>query len=406
MSQFTKQPQSSQPQASQPQTRKSEADDAPAPWLSVKAGALGSLRVTLREKSIAGIMIFAVLFYGFFYPSAYDSQVASGLNVVVVDEAQTPLSHALTQRVQALQMLDVVQVTPSFSEASAQVSARKADAIFYLSKNFERSVLKGEQGGVALYLSGAYLLRTKTAGNELRSVLSQSIMEAVQPIAEGLGAGRLPIEVQHIALFNEKQGYGSYVVPAVSPLIVQQTLLLGVGMLVSLMLGVQGFRMNTRGFVGVLLTACTIGVLGCFYYFGFVFWFWDYPRGGNLVGMLIATPIYIGSAAALALLLGSFFDKPERPAQMMVCLSVPFFMLSGISWPLAAMPEWLVFLARFIPSTEGIALFVKLNQMGARLDEVAGELLRLLLLFLGYGLAAWWRLVVRHQSANKSSIPA
>lgn len=54
-----------------------------------------------------------------------------------------------------------------------------------------------------------------------------------------------------------------------------------------------------------------------------------------------------------------------------VFTSVPLLFISGISWPGAAIPPFWKYVSYLFPSTFGINGFVKINNMGATLSEVA-----------------------------------
>lgn len=84
----------------------------------------------------------------------------------------------------------------------------------------------------------------------------------------------------------------------------------------------------------------------------------------------------------------------ERAFQYVTGVSIPLFFLSNLSWPALASPAALVALATLLPTTAGINAIVRTQQMGARVPEVGGELLNLLLLALLYGALAAWRLRV------------
>ena len=56
-----------------------------------------------------------------------------------------------------------------------------------------------------------------------------------------------------------------------------------------------------------------------------------------------------------------------------VFTSVPLLFISGISWPGAAIPPFWKYVSYIFPSTFGINGFVKINNMGATLSEVAFE---------------------------------
>ena len=52
---------------------------------------------------------------------------------------------------------------------------------------------------------------------------------------------------------------------------------------------------------------------------------------------------------------------------------VPLLFLSGISWPGAAMPAFWKYFSYIFPSTFGINGYVRINSMGATLNEVSFE---------------------------------
>ena len=57
--------------------------------------------------------------------------------------------------------------------------------------------------------------------------------------------------------------------------------------------------------------------------------------------------------------------------------SIPLFLLSGTAWPHAAMPEWIQWLGNLLPSTQGIQMFIQLNQMGVPLQIVIPKMIYL-----------------------------
>ncbi|EPF6682065.1 ABC transporter permease, partial [Pseudomonas aeruginosa] len=134
-----------------------------------------------------------------------------------------------------------------------------------------------------------------------------------------------------------------------------------------------------------------IGVCSMLYYNGLVMWLQDYPRGGNPPGTLVGGALYVAAVVAFGLFAGSFFRTRERPFQLMLVTALPLFFLSGLSWPAVAMPQPLAWLAKLVPSTPGINLMVKFNQMGASFAEALPELCNLAFLTLLYGALAVWR---------------
>ena len=67
-----------------------------------------------------------------------------------------------------------------------------------------------------------------------------------------------------------------------------------------------------------------------------------------------------------------------------VWTSVPFLFLTGLSWPLSAIPAPLKALGYLIPSTPGVQAFVAINSMGASLHEILPQYLTLWIQALVY----------------------
>jgi ABC-2 type transport system permease protein len=337
------------------------------------------------------MLLLAVVAYAFYYPMAYRQQSATHLPIAVVDLDHSALSRRLAHALSTANRIQVAAQPDDFAQAKALLAKRQVDAILLIPHDLERGVLTGAPPtGLAIYVNGAYIVRASTIGATLQAVLTGTIEDALAPIAHAAGVRAvIPVTVDSRALFNSARGYGSYVVPGVAVLIVHQTLMMGIVLLAG---GRRGtLAPNPASFLGVTSAFCTIGVCACLFYFGFVFWAQDYPRGGNLLGMLLAVALFVPALVFFALFLGSAFDRPERSAQVLAASSVPLFFLSGLAWPFSAMPAPLAWAARLFPSTDGIQVFIKLNQMGASIGEVGPELLTLAALGGLYGALAWWR---------------
>lgn len=356
-----------------------------------------TLRTILTTRPIVSTLIMAVVIYGFFYPAAYQSQVASQLPIAIVDQDQTSLSRTITRKLEVIRAVRVVSHTANFAEAKQLLKEQKVDAIFLIPAHLETSVLRGENSGLALYLSGAYLIRTREIGQGLAGTIQNAIGEKLAPLLQTVHL-EPSVNLHEFPLYNPLGGYGSYIFPAVAALIVQQTLLLGIGFLI-VFLKQSNFQFDLPKLVGITLACTFIGVLSCLYYFGFIFWLQDYPRDANISALLIATPVFVLSVVCISLWLGSLFDRPERAAQILTFTSVPFFLLTGASWPLESMPVWMSQFAWIIPSTAGVRQFIQINQMHASLSDIYMNLIVLITLAVIFGAMAYYRLCQKVQKS-------
>lgn len=328
-----------------------------------------------KNSSILTTMILSVFFYSFFYPVAYQAQTAEHLPIIIVDEEQSAVTQMLIQQASKSPHIDIIEITSDFEYAKRRVQQQKVDGILLLPHNLSSSLARGEVGGIGLYLSAAYFLRTKQVGLGLASAIENSLAEYTEKFGN-ISHFKIAIPIHQTPLFNPLSGYGSYIFPAVAPLIIHQTIVLGLCMLIAAYRE-KKWQSSVTEFFAIYLAALTIGCLGCYYLFGFIFWFNDYPRGGNFWGMLIAVPIFVSSTIAIGMLLASYLDISERAGHLIVFTSIPLFVLSGAAWPLQAMPSWMQYFAQLFPSTHGINLFIQLNQMGVPSSIIVPKLIYL-----------------------------
>jgi ABC-2 type transport system permease protein len=352
---------------------------------------VGTFAGIFKHRPLASTILLAVVAYAFYYPMAYVGQTPVKLPVAVVDQDNSALSRRVVREMNATRALDAAVIAASPIEAERMLRNGQVDAVVQIPRRFEASLVHGDPKGVGLYLNGAYLVRATAMGKALAGAAAAAAEQLLAPVSEAIHLReRAPTVVQR-PLYNTSEGYGSYAVPAVSAIILQQTLLLGAALFAGLRRETGAANLSTRGFLGLWAALTLIGCVASLFYFGFVFWFQDYPRMGDLVGVVLAVPIFAASVAALGLALGSLFDRHERAMQILVGTSVPLFFLGGAAWPLFLMPEPLAWLARLSPSTSAIQAFVKLNAAGATTREVAPELMTLAALAVFWGGVAWFR---------------
>ena len=341
-----------------------------------------TLKTIAADKGVLLLIAIAPVIYGFFYPWPYAEQAVTRVPVAVVDYDHSNLSRQITRFAQASPRIDVRMVIGDEHQARQALWRGEIEGYAILPRDLKRDVLRGspavatvEANGSSALLNKAVLsgfaeaVGTVSAGVEIRK------LQASGQSAPQAQAGRNPINTQMVALFNPTEGYGSYVVPAVALLIIQQTLLMGVGMLVGLWAETGQHRADAATWLGRILGFSSVGYLSGLLYFSWIFWVQDFPRGANMGGALVLLAFYIPAICTLGALLGVWFGNRERALQVLLFTALPMAFVSGFSWPAEALPELLQALRWLFPSTAGIQASLRLNQMGAPLVDVAGYLL-------------------------------
>ena len=358
---------------------------------------LQTFKDIIANSAILLTIFTSVIIYTFFYPTAYKAQHAESLPIVIVDEDNSAFTNRMISIVSSSPDLDVKTVTSDFSKAKEMVQNEEAAAIVYLPYNLTQGIRNQASSGIVILVSGSYFVQTSTITKGLIATLAGLIEEELKPYEHIVNYSR-DIPIHQIPLFNTQGGYGDYIFPAIAPLIIQQTLILGIGMLII------GYRQkkwqpSSVEYLGVFSAFLTIGCSGCLYLFGFAFWLWDYPNGGNFWGMLLAVPIFVCCIAAASMLISSFLDLPERIGHIWCFSSVLLFLLTGVSWPIEAMPVWMQYFTWALPSTHAIRMFLQLNQMGASIEDVMPSLIYLAIFAIISFIWAYFRLVIKPKPA-------
>lgn len=357
-----------------------------------------TLQAVWADKGVVLLLVIAPVVYGFFYPWPYMNQVVTRVPVAVVDLDHSSLSRQIARFAQASPRLDVRWVGDDVHAAQQALWAGEIEGFAVLPQDLKRHVVRGQAAVVTVEGDGAYALLNKAVlygfaeavGTVSAGVEIKKLQAAGQSTRQA-AVSRNPVGTQMLPLFNPTEGYGSYVVPAVALLILQQTLLMGAAMLVGTWAEAGAHRASPTQWLGRVAALASVGWLAGLFYVGWEFTVQDFPRGGNPWGTLLLLALYMLAVACLGSLLGLWFADRERSMQVLLYTSLPMAFVSGFSWPSEALPWPLQIVRWLVPSTSGIQASLRLNQMGAALGDVAGPLAVLLALALGLGALLLWQ---------------
>jgi ABC-2 type transport system permease protein len=116
---------------------------------------------------------------------------------------------------------------------------------------------------------------------------------------------------------------------------------------------------------------------------------YGFPERSRALDLSLFALPFLLACIFLALALSALFTRRETAMQVLLFTSLPSVFLAGFAWPVEAVPSWLRAASLLIPSTSGIAGFLRLTEMGAQLRYVRFEWLVLWGLAGAYFLLAW-----------------
>ncbi len=345
-------------------------------------------RTTFRDQGVLIFFVLVPLVYPLIYSFIYTNETIREVPTVVVDNSRSSLSREYLRKVDASPETTVVAHCADMEEAKLMLKDRKAYGIIYIPEHFSDDIAQGKQTQVSLFCDMSGLLYYKallTANTNVSLAMNADIkMERAGNTTDRQDEiTAYPIEYEDIAIFNPTNGFAAFLIPAVLILIIQQTLLLGIGLSAGTAREHNRFRdlvPINRHYNGTLRIVMGKG-LSYFMVYALVavYILCVVPRLFSLnqiaipgVLTLFALP-YLAACIFFAMTASIAIRNRETCMLLFVFTSVPLLFLSGISWPGSAMPAFWRYFSYLFPSTFGINGYVRINSMGATLNEVSFE---------------------------------
>lgn len=388
-----------------------------------------ALRDIFGDGALIIFMVIVPIVYPIVYALIYNTEAVHEVPVVVVDKAGNATSRDFLNRLDASPDVHIAAHATSLEAAKAAVARREAYGVVYIPEDFAQKLARMEQTRVSVYCDMSGMLYYKAILASATDV-SLKMNARIKIQRAGNTTDRQdeltahPLEYEHIALFNPQSGFASFLLPAVLILIIQQTMILGVGMEA----GTRRERMEQthrltraerlkqwfhprrtrlrhasrralRNLLGRAAAFFVIYIPVTAYELGVVPHLFHFPQVGHALDIALFALPFLLACVFFAISISGIPKSRESIILIAVFTSVPMLFLSGVSWPGSAIPWYWKTLANLTPSTFGVNGFVRLNTMGASLADVQTEYFALWIHVVVYGILAWW--VTRKNEVRK-----
>ena len=235
---------------------------------------------------------------------------------------------------------------------------------------------------LAIYADASYFLMYRQVFSTSRTACSirtatwsgcGSFRKGAQPKqAEALSN---PVTISVKNLYNPSGGYATFIMPAIIMVIIQQTLLIGIGMVGGTWRELKLYRTlipagEKRLAVLPMVSGKTVAYLSVYcltllYVLGVHYRIFGYPMNGSWGTVMLFLLPYLLSCIFLGIALSTLFRYRENSLLLLLFTSIPFLMLSGASIP----KEWYARMAlRDREGGAGVAAawteFVRIQTMG------------------------------------------
>jgi ABC-2 type transport system permease protein len=355
----------------------------------------------LHDPGALLIFAIAMVIYPVLYSLGYSKETIREIPVAIVDLDHSQISRQYGRMADATEQLKVTCKPGSLVEAEQLFFAGKVYGVILIPDNFERSVLRNEQTTVTVYCDASYFLLYKQvyAGISYSCGTLSGGIEVKKMLAEGKTLQQAkelqdPLKTELFNLYNPSGGYGTFVVPGIMLVIMQQTLLIGIALLAGTIRKKDKYRHLSNqvskkwGVFSIIIGKSSAYVL--IYIINSVFAAFllhrmmSFPdKSGFLMTLVILIP-YFYAISFLGLSISVFFRDRAHSLMFLVFLSPIVMFLSGISWPTSALPKLLYSLAHIFPSTNAVPAYLRMRTMGASIISVRPELVILLIQMVIY----------------------
>ncbi len=307
-----------------------------------------------RDAGVILIMVFAPIIYATIYSTTYGSQVLRNVPIGVVDMSKTDASRKLVEAIGMGPNTVIAYELDDMTKAERKFYERDIYGIIYIPDNYEKMLLGGQMATVSICLDASYMLMYRQAFQEMVAGINTTgaMVEFQRLIARGAEIPQAkaitqPVIYQGHSLFNPYLGYGTFVMPPIIMLIIQQTLLIGIGMIGGTWReqGLYGKlkpkgskRLSTLPIVtGKALVYASIYAVSSFYLLNVHYRLFHYPMNGNAATIAVFLAMYLFACIFMGIAVSTLFRRRETSLMLMLWTSIPLFLLSGASYPAEAM---------------------------------------------------------------------
>jgi ABC-2 type transport system permease protein len=345
-------------------------------------------RRTLALIIVAPILIMCI------FGVAFSGDVKN-VDVVVVNLDDGPISKAVISNLDE-ETLDV-HIMENEDDATKKVEDGDAWAAIIFPKNFSQNVLAKAQG-VADAGDTTILVRNDKSNANITTALMRSVKDAMTAALAQSGK-ELPVSIEESPVYGKGAEFIDFFVPgimafAIFLLTILLTLLAFVSERTSGTLERLRASPMREGEI-VMGYAMAFGIIGMFQaslLFIVATLVFDIMIVGNpLLAYLIITLLAIVSVS-LGILLSSAAKREAQAVQFVPLIVLPTFLLSGIFWPVEAIPSVLRPLSYLIPPTYGVDAMRSILLRGWGIDQILLDIAALLGFAFVFLTASTWSL--------------
>lgn len=316
------------------------------------------------------LFIGAPIMYGVLLGYVYNKGKVTDLPIVVVDKDQSKMSKKALQMMEDNEVLTVSALLPNEDNLTRTALEKEAVCIVIIPEGFEKGVLTKKYPEITTIVNTANVLTANYASTALQVCLGtlkvgvQLETLRKQGVPENLLMSQYePFKTTFIKKNNRSTNYMYFLWPGILATVLQQVLMLGLALSFASEFenGTFKFLVNKTSSTFKLIMVKVIPYLimsfGIWLIYWLFTWWFKIPFYENLGTLTLAAGLFVLSVCFIGILVSLLIPSQLKATEVLMVIATPSFILSGFTWPLSQMPEWIQYIASIIPLTHFLPIF-------------------------------------------------
>ncbi len=323
-----------------------------------------------QNKVLMVLFLGAPIMYAVLIGGVYKKGKVTNLPIIVVDEDRSPMSQQLIEMFNESEVIYVAEVLSDGFKAKEAAFRTESTVVVQIPRNFSSNINYGRSTELTLFVNASNTLTsnyammavnvaagTMKAGIQIKAQQKKGVPEFVA--SQQYEPFKTTIIKQHIRSGN----YLYFMLPGVLLTVLQQVMMLGLALSFA-----SEFEKGTFGdlvarsknvFLLILVKVLPYILMSVFIvllYYGFSVWY-RMPLQLPGISFYGYTLLFLLAVAFIGILVSIAIPSQLKATEILMVIATPSFILSGFTWPLSQMPDWIVWIAKIIPLTHYLQIF-------------------------------------------------
>ncbi len=334
----------------------------------------------LGRKTLSVLYVFLPVSLFLIFAIIYKNALITELPVAVCDNDHSEISRTIIRFVESASSMRIVAYPSSPEEIKALFLKGKIDGAFYFPANLEKELKAGKKANAALFINATNIIKSNYMLNDGKKILKtisggaliKKLKSAGLSDEQALGIVS-PVNIDTQVLFNSNYSYFTYLIPGLASFGYLMVILIASVIVLSSefthgtfneLLATAGNRISVvilgKSFPHIFIHSINFLIL-----LGLIFPLFGMKIAGSVLLTILFCIYFSMVAFSFGLMISALFKEQMLATEAALLIITPAFIYSGLTFPLWAMPQIHVTIARLIPYTYFLSGFYKLVLMNA-----------------------------------------